>query len=411
MYVKLNSLDTQVKTCMTKQDNMSDSLDKILDIVSRLYEKVEDIEKPSEVMTDGNEMIIIQDLPNHKGAQIYSRSSNDTINMSVSSEKSEEVTQRNSTTENETQHTNTDRTELIGQNNGSENTQMPLNNHSHEELQQNGSIITCDNLIISDSMLRRINPRKFSPRQITVKKFVSGGITAGTNFITQQGVHYKPKKVLIHIGTRDLPHNTLTEELYNRMVETAVKTWDTAEIYILPILERKDLTQNIVNEANHVIKVVCDRHNVTLMNHFKVEPNMYYDQVHLNDRIGLPRLIQHIKIGMNLARYSYRSKVQNQPVENSHERGQAGQPSSTYADSTFASSYNTIIRPSEAPARDIYSTANIQNTPMTPWSYTGIPNVPIVPPTLNQNIPWMYQWPVRNMHIPNQLHVSQQLAV
>ena len=36
-HIKLNSLDTQMKKCMTKQDTMSESINKILDMVGRLY--------------------------------------------------------------------------------------------------------------------------------------------------------------------------------------------------------------------------------------------------------------------------------------------------------------------------------------------------------------------------------------
>ena len=45
VHVKLNSLDTQMKSFITKQDTMSEATGKISDIMSVLHEKVEVKEK------------------------------------------------------------------------------------------------------------------------------------------------------------------------------------------------------------------------------------------------------------------------------------------------------------------------------------------------------------------------------
>ena len=435
-HIKLNSLDTQMKKCMTKQDTMSESINKILDMVGRLYEKVEDMENQSEETNTGfntNDMgVVLDHLNQFQSPQVVSRIPDD--NISITSEKSgETVVQDKSITDSASKSTNntiSDSTEMIGQNSRPENRKISATNNPISNMNNEGYVTaTCDNLIISDSMLKRINPRKFSPKQTTIKKFVSGGIIACTNFINQQGGQYKPKKVLIHIGTRDLPHKTITEVLFNKMLDIAVRTWDTAEIYLLPLIERKDQSQVITDEANQMINSVCERHKVTLLQPFKPDSNMYYDQVHLNDKIGLPRLIQHIKSGMNLVNYMYRTKVhapksaehnrqyqgqypRSENTQIPHERGQPPtHTSATYESALLPNVYNTV-RPTGEPTRDLpnYSASNIQNSQMTPWAY-GMPNIPVVPPFQSQNFPWIHHWPVSNVHFQNQLHVPPPMGV
>ena len=102
---------------------------------------------------------------------------------------------------------------------GSETIQINATNNMNNNTNEEGgvTITSCNNLIISDSMLKRIFPWKFSSKQITIKKFVSGGTIACSNFIKQQGKHYNPKKVLIHIGTRDLPQNNFKEDMFSQI--------------------------------------------------------------------------------------------------------------------------------------------------------------------------------------------------
>ena len=72
---------------------------------------------------------------------------------------------------------------------------QPWSNENSE--QPEPMIITeCDNLILSDSMLRRISPKRFTPKQNTIKKFISGGSVAGLNYIEKYGKSIKPKKSL-----------------------------------------------------------------------------------------------------------------------------------------------------------------------------------------------------------------------
>ena len=162
---------------------------------------------------------------------------------------------------------------------------MNENNISEQE----PNITECDNLIISDSMLKRILPKKFTPKQITIKKFVSGGSNAGLNYIKEYGKSIKPKKALIHIGTRDLAQDKFDQNVFSQMVEAAVDVWKDAQIFILPLIQRKDLPYRIVNNANDLINTACAQHKVTVLKQLEPEVDMYYDNVHLNDKVGCRR--------------------------------------------------------------------------------------------------------------------------
>ena len=99
--------------------------------------------------------------------------------------------------------------------------------------------IECDILILSDSMLKRIQPRRFTPRGKTVVRFIRGGANACSNFVENNCHKYNPKKVLIHIGTRDLP-NGIKKEDFIHLLSVCSKSWENSQINILPVIYHKD---------------------------------------------------------------------------------------------------------------------------------------------------------------------------
>lgn len=54
--------------------------------------------------------------------------------------------------------------------------------------------INCDYLILSDSILRRIQPNRFTPKQKTVKRYIRGGANTCTSFIEKKWYNYQCKK-------------------------------------------------------------------------------------------------------------------------------------------------------------------------------------------------------------------------
>ena len=62
----------------------------------------------------------------------------------------------------------------------------------------------CDNLILCDSILRRVDTRRFSPREKTILRYVRGWANTCSSFIQNNASKYDPKRIFVHMGARDL---------------------------------------------------------------------------------------------------------------------------------------------------------------------------------------------------------------
>ena len=63
--------------------------------------------------------------------------------------------------------------------------------------------------------------------------------------------------VIIHIGTRDLPNDKFDQNVFTQMIVigAAVNVWIEAKIFMLPLIQRKDIPHRIVNYANGLINM------------------------------------------------------------------------------------------------------------------------------------------------------------
>ena len=59
---------------------------------------------------------------------------------------------------------------------------------SDTEQETNVQVTTCVNLILSDSILQRIQPKTFSLNEKTVKRYIRGGTKTCTSFIEKNGI-------------------------------------------------------------------------------------------------------------------------------------------------------------------------------------------------------------------------------
>ncbi|CAG2189947.1 unnamed protein product [Mytilus edulis] len=160
----------------------------------------------------------------------------------------------------------------------------------------------CDHLILSDSVIRRIQTERFTPGARCVKRFIRGGAFTCNNFIEKKGTEFNTKNVLLHIGTRDLQNTGINKD------DEFVKLLDI----------RRDFSDKMVTEANQIICSVCTNYpNVTVIEQFRPSDNMFHDQVHLNN-LGLSVIIKHLKAAMNLSTPSPR------PLR--HQYGQSNGP-------------------------------------------------------------------------------------
>ena len=94
VHVKSNSLDTQMKNFITKQDTMSEAIGKISDIVSVLHEKVEVMEKQDNEDTN-NDTELVHHFNRNKSVHKSALIPDDEISILSRSEKSVDREVRN----------------------------------------------------------------------------------------------------------------------------------------------------------------------------------------------------------------------------------------------------------------------------------------------------------------------------
>ncbi|KAK3100573.1 hypothetical protein FSP39_022029 [Pinctada imbricata] len=222
----------------------------------------------------------------------------------------------------------------------------------------------CDVLILSDSILRRIVPRKFTPRGRTIKQFIGGGASTCRDFVSNFGQNFEPKKVLINIGTRDVqtPSKGVKEKEFEDLFATVVKTWPHSVIYFLPLINRKDIDNATIHASNKAILRSDRTGKINFTKPFLADENMFYDKVHLNDKIGLPALVKHLKLELEMRQASNRNETVN--------------------DSFLRSPKN--YKPNQSAERQIQS-------PQPPWPTYNPPPYPWYPPLQNRHfnaVPW-----------------------
>ena len=291
----------------------------------------------------------------------------------------------------------------------------------NKEKNKSNTIKECDYLLLTDSVLRRIMPRKFTPKGVTVKRFIRGGALTCEGFIENHGPNFLPQNVLIHIGTRDLQnkHGVKNDEYQNLYVK-ATETWPQAKIYVMPIIRRKDITIEEIDKANSVIAQECENfESITLLDKFSPTNDMFYDQVHLNNQKGLPAMVKHLKHGMKM--YTKEQTMHNRQTRNPYPR-QGGQyngsqrnpprPSQgNLTSNNFEMDRQSIVPPFDFPrfsSRPSQGNQTSNNFEMDRQSLVPpfeVPRFPWVPPPNNfppwQN-PWFWQLPPMN-NIPSHM--------
>ncbi|CAC5393199.1 unnamed protein product [Mytilus coruscus] len=79
------------------------------------------------------------------------------------------------------------------------------------------------------------------------------------------------------------------------------RIWPKSEIYVIPILKRKDIPYDQVQKANRTILSVRQGFKtIRTLDPFVPADNMYFDNVHLNTTKGIPSLVKFWKKGMNI---------------------------------------------------------------------------------------------------------------
>jgi hypothetical protein len=251
----------------------------------------------------------------------------------------------------------------------------PLNKNVPRTDEAPKSAIDCDILILSDSILRKIQPKRFTPDKKTVIRYVRGGAKLCSSFVENHSHKFNPKSVLILIGTRDLTNNNVKKEDYVHLLELCTTLWKHSKVSLLPILYSKDIENPMVDHANAEIYAASRLFSsVSMIDPFHPSDDMYHDSVHLNFRKGLPAVVKHLTSALHITRE--RENKQHQFTQNSVGT---------------TAKYNTPNRPMKI--RPHGNDRPFPNQPNFP------PNQPNFPPWFSPSMnPWHSPWPMPPFH-------------
>ena len=241
-------------------------------------------------------------------------------------------------------------------------------NGLQENREMGDNVASCDYLILSDSILQKILPNRFSPREKTFKRYIRGGAVTCTDFVKKNCDKINPKKIILHIGARDLQQDGLKREEFLTLFTELSTIWPDATTHVLPLMRRKDMDIKHITEANSIIiNAASSFSNVKIMHCFHPTDNMYFDNVHLNTRNGVPALVRHLKVELNIlpSQNDRRPKFQrNRPMRetnfNNNKRGPRLNPQIS----------DSVIPPIKTPYN------NDSTFPPTRTAYSGEPAYP-----------------------------------
>ncbi|XP_013418390.1 uncharacterized protein LOC106179332 [Lingula anatina] len=167
-------------------------------------------------------------------------------------------------------------------------------------------------LILSDSIFSRMHETR-TKSMLVEQQYVRGGVEAMIKAI-QECDKTDFDSVVLHTGTNDLKYfadGTMTPGIaYDKLASTAKKKFTKASIIMSSILPRQDKSYYEINNVNRSIEKVCEKQKLKFQNNDpvvcynsgKVNKRMFHDNVHLNDRHGLPRLLLHTKHSLGVHR-------------------------------------------------------------------------------------------------------------
>ena len=93
-------------------------------------------------------------------------------------------------------------------------------------------------------------------------------------------------------------------ESFKQLFRKLSVAWPKSEIYVLPILNKKDIDSNTVTNFNNVeLAIGVAFPHIHILESFEMKDFMYHDGVHLSDKRGLPPLVKHIKSEMKITNY------------------------------------------------------------------------------------------------------------
>ena len=167
-------------------------------------------------------------------------------------------------------------------------------------------------LLLGDSILRGIQQRKFMPNRYVNKQTITGGTRQMNQYIEHMQDRNDYDLIIIHTGTNDvdkLNANEITRNMESCITNLKAR-WPNARIALsgLTHVPREENRNKSIDEINCYYESLCENLDVTFINNKRVTSDIYgnineqvfYDDVHLNNRIGTRKLVTNIKHHLGL---------------------------------------------------------------------------------------------------------------
>ena len=201
-----------------------------------------------------------------------------------------------------------------------ENLKIKNNNFKSPKIDENMGPV----LIHSDSILRGIKPMRLSREHYINKQCISGGkINEITEVVRNMDETTPYRKVPLHVGTNNIlkdDQQTILKEI-KILVELIQKKWPAEVIYSGIILHKNDIRKNSkINKVNDEIRQKSDVWNIQFLDNTNIvtlptghiDPEAYFDNLHLNNEKRNKKLANNIKFAHGLKTKAFFNKRNHQ---------------------------------------------------------------------------------------------------
>ena len=193
-------------------------------------------------------------------------------------------------------------------------------NRNQNQDQQRISLSKGPVLLLGHSILKGIQQRKFAPNRYVNKQTVAGGTKEMKQYINNMKEKNDYDYIVIHTGTNDVG-NLSTDEIVKNMENCSGKLknrWPDARIGLsgLTYAPREEAKNTLIDEINCFYESICSKLDLIYIDNKRVTCDLYgnlndqifYDDVHLNNRIGTRKLVTNIKHHLGLRGRNFESR-------------------------------------------------------------------------------------------------------
>ena len=156
-------------------------------------------------------------------------------------------------------------------------------------------------LLVGDSVIRFLNPKRLAPREEFMFKICVPDMTVKDLLTWLQTVPITPnlKYVTVHVGINSCPAGPVSHEAWSELISLCSKKFPGAHVAFSSIIPAKGKSHfnNSIVPSNRSLQAACDQLGVSFINHtpmFVADSDLYSSKTHPNAR-GTASIAKSIK--------------------------------------------------------------------------------------------------------------------